>query len=329
MALTVNSAFEEFNKDYVNLDPERTKIARSSRDWLINQLISLPAKIDDFPTLYDGMHIKYGSFARNTKIRPLDDIDLMLTLNANGSTYSIQTYGKRYVLSVPENAINLRKLCNDDNTLNSIKVVNKLVSALHEIEHYKNAEKHRRQEAATLSLNSYEWNYDIVPALYTDTGYYLIPDGNGEWKASDPRIDLKFAETVNSKHGGKIHQIIRTLKYWNTNANMPTIPSYLYEIIILNYFNNQNAISNYIDFTIRDFWGYLHSNIYNAIQDPKGFQGDLNTLSFDERNRISSKANEAYNSANEAVQLETTDKDQRKSINKWREIFGDNFPTYG
>ena len=179
MATTVNAAFTEFNREIVNLDTDRTKIARSSRDWLFTQLEGLPDKINDFPKLYDGMHIKYGSFSRNTKIKPLDDIDLMLTFAADGTTYSIYSYGKNYSLHVPEHATSLRSLCNDDGTLNSIKLVNKLVSSLNEIENYKSAEKHRRQEAATLQLSSYEWNFDIVPAFYTDTNYYIIPDGNG------------------------------------------------------------------------------------------------------------------------------------------------------
>ncbi len=137
MAKTVNGAFTEFNKEKVNLNPNRKDKARDSRDWLIKQLENLPDKNDDFPELYDGMHIKFGSFARNTKIFPLDDIDLILTFSAQSSPHEIISYGKNYILNVNENAKKLRKLCNDDNSLNSIKLVNKIVSSLNKIEHYK------------------------------------------------------------------------------------------------------------------------------------------------------------------------------------------------
>jgi hypothetical protein len=33
-----------------------------------------------------GIHIAFGSFARRTKIRPLDDIDLMFGLTGQGAT---------------------------------------------------------------------------------------------------------------------------------------------------------------------------------------------------------------------------------------------------
>lgn len=328
MAKTVNAAFTEFNKNIVNLDSDRTNKARSSRDWLITQLEGLPKKIDDFPKLFDGMHIKYGSFARNTKIRPLDDIDLIITFSANGTEYFIQSYGKNYTLSVPETATNLRKLCNDDGTLNSKKVVNKIVSSLKEIEHYKSADIHRRQEAATLKLNSYEWNFDIVPALYTDTGYYLIPDGIGGWKATDPRIDQKRVNEINQKHNGKVLQIIRTLKYWNNIAAMPTIPSYLFENIILNYFDSKIESSDWIDINLFQFWQHLKLAIYSDISDPKGFQGNLNIFTYDEKNKISEKANDAYNIGYEAYKIETQENNQEKAINKWRTIFGNDFPQY-
>lgn len=328
MAKTVNAAFTEFNNDIVNLYTDRTKTARSSRDWLIKQLEGLPNKIDDFPKLYDGMHIKFGSFARNTKIRPLDDIDLMLTFSADGTTYSMYSYGENYSLSVPESASNLRKLCNDDGTLNSIKVVNKIVSSLDKVEHYKSAVKHRRQEAVTLKLNSYEWNFDIVPAFYTDTSYYLIPDGTGGWKASDPRIDQDRASTINQKYDGKILQIIRILKYWNNYAKMPTIPSYLFENIILNYFDSKGKIEDYIDYNIKSFWYHLRAAIYNDVADPKGFQSNLNDLSYDDRDKIATKASNTYEKACEAYEAEIIEKDQEKAINKWRTIFGNNFPKY-
>ena len=328
MAKTVGTAFAEFNKDYVNLVSDRTTKARSSRDWLINQLVNLPNKIDDFPKLFDNMSLKFGSFARNTKILPLDDVDLLLTFSADGTTYSTHIYGQNYSLNVPESAKNLRKLCNDDYTLNSIKVVNKIVNSLNQIEHYKKAEIHRRQEAATLQLDSYEWNFDIVPALHTDTNYYLIPDGSGGWKATDPRIDQKRVNEINQKHNGKILQIIRTLKYWNKRPNMPTISSYFFENLILDFFNSKSEISTYIDVNLINFWHHLQTAIYQSYQDPKGFQGELNNLTFDEKTKIATKASDAYKTGYEAYNAETKESNQEKAINKWREIFGDSFPKY-
>lgn len=327
MSITVNEAFIKFNRDYVNLDPERTKIARTSRNWLVEQLMKLPEKEGvDFHKLYDGRHLSFGSFSRNTKIRELDDIDLILCFHAQGAHYDTVLNGLEYTITPHRDPNSLHDLCNEDGTLNSIKLVNKIVSALGEIDQYESSEKHRQQEAATLNLSSYEWTFDIVPAFFTaDTAHYLIPDGQGNWKATDPTIDQERVNRINTKHVGKILQIIRTLKFWNRRGMMTTIPPYLFENIILNYFDNKESVTEWIDFSLRDFWGYLIDGIHYSVSDPKGFQGELNTLTWEERNSISSKAKDAHAKASEAIRLETVDKNQQSAIRKWSEVFGDDF----
>ena len=69
MAYTVNSSFEDFMRDSVNLDPDRTTTARTSRDWLVQKIEDLVNR-GKLPPLHDGVsHYFFGSFARNTKIR--------------------------------------------------------------------------------------------------------------------------------------------------------------------------------------------------------------------------------------------------------------------
>lgn len=326
MATTVNSAFNEFNQDFVNLIPDRTNKAISSRDWLLTQLNKFESKeYLNFPLKYEDRHIKFGSFARKTKIRELNDIDLMFCLTANGATYTLcnSTY---YINTL--NAGNRLKNLSDNDTLNSRKVVNKLKSALSEVEHYKSAELHSRGEAATLNLQTYEWVFDIVPCFYTDTELYLIPDGNGNWKATDPRIDQNLVTKTNQNYSERLLQLIRTLKYWNKHNSSFTIGSYLFEQIVINFTKNKTELSQWIDFNIKDFFSYLSTHIYDTVNDPKGIQGNLNCLTYEQMKSISDKAQWAYNKAVEAIDAETNKKDQEKAIGKWYEIFGNKFPKY-
>jgi hypothetical protein len=104
MALYVSSAFNEFQKDKVNLDSQKTKDARGSKDWLIEQIHKFPDNDSDFPKLYHDIDIQFGSFARRTKIRPLDDIDLMIGIwGETGASYAtyydrIEIYGVPHCL---------------------------------------------------------------------------------------------------------------------------------------------------------------------------------------------------------------------------------------
>jgi hypothetical protein len=327
MARTVNSAFTKFNQDIVNLDTDKTLSARNSRDWLFTQLNNIPNNDDAFPLKYEERHMRFGSFARNTKIRELDDIDLIYCLHANSAYYSKSIYGNTYYLHT-ENAGTRLKNLSDNNQLNSKKVVNKFVSSLSNISQYKSSEIHRRQEAATLNLTSYDWSFDIVPAFYTTGEFYLIPDGNGNWKATNPPLDQKYVTDINKKHKVSAHQLIRTLKYWNRRAKMPSMSSYLFENFVLNFYENKDELSDYIDVNIINFWYYLKSQVYNEVKDPKGIDLNLNQLSYDEKSKIAEKANDAYTKGYEANRLETKEKDQKAAINKWREIFGDDFPKY-
>lgn len=328
MAKTVYSAFTEFNKDFVNLDKDKTSNARNSRDWLYGQLNNFPGNDDTFPLNYEERHIKFGSFARNTKIRELDDIDLIYCLHANNAYYSKSSlYRNRYYLHTENAGKRLKDLSNDD-YLNSIKVVNKFVSSLSNISQYKSAKIHRRQEAATLNLTSYDWTFDIVPAFYTKSGFYLIPDGNGNWKATNPELDHQYTSAMNKKHEFSVHQLVRTLKYWNRRAQMPTMSSFLFENFVLNFAESKSELSKHIDINIINFWYYFKSAIYNNVNDPKGIDTNINQLSNDEKNKISTKANDAYAKGYEAYRLETEDKNQNSAINKWREIFGNDFPQY-
>ncbi|MDS4039463.1 hypothetical protein RKI04_24905 [Citrobacter amalonaticus] len=88
MAATVIAAFNEFMKDTVNLKKAETDDKSASRDWLIGKINDFE-KGDKFPVSYPAIHIAIGSFARRTKIRPLDDIYLMFGLSAQSATCNI------------------------------------------------------------------------------------------------------------------------------------------------------------------------------------------------------------------------------------------------
>jgi hypothetical protein len=334
MTTNVNAAFHEFMVNHVNLDKDQTSTAKGSRGWLVGQIQAFPGKTElSFPKLYSDVDIYFGSFERKTKIRELDDIDIMIGLSAEGGHYN--TYMDRIEITVLDSATELKALCYDGtNNLNSRKVVNKFVSALSSVEHYKKAEIHRQQEAATLNLSSYAWCFDIVPAFFTKAdalgkSYYLIPDGNGYWKKTDPRIDRQRVVDINQKHSGRVYNAIRIMKYWNRRPTMPSMPSYLLECMLLNYYASKaTAAREWVDMEATDLLYYIYSAVYYQVQDPKGIQGELNQLSDDEKSKISARAYADYLKAAEARQFETN-KDHESSIKKWREVFGNNFPDYG
>lgn len=332
MASTVIQAFNEFMKDTVNLDSEITKGAISSRDWLINQIANFKSKESDFPTPYGEINISFGSFARKTKIKELDDIDIMIGLSGQGSSY--MTYSDRIEITVSGEAVNLLKLCHSNSkSLNSKRVINKFVSTCSNVPQYSRAEIKRNQEAAVLNLSSYPWSFDIVPCFITSEdlngkSYYLIPDGNGYWKKTDPRIDKERTTRINQYHDGSILQVIRILKYWNRKAAMPTMSSYLLETMVLNYYKGKiSKAGQFVDIEFPNVIAYIYHNILGDVGDPKGIQGNINNLTYDERTKVKNKTAIDYSVSIAARKFEQN-KDMKSSISKWGEVFGNEFPKY-
>ena len=222
MSYTLWSSIEKYREDVVDLDPDQTKIARASRNFLFSQLKSLD--VDNryiFPKLYKEP-MPYGSFARKTKIRPLDDIDLLLLLEGTG-TVSENSYNDEYTyyLRIKDQYSVLEPFGDSPSGLslgnygyvNSIKVLNAIKSGLSEVTHYKKAEIRRNQEAIVLNLTSYDWSFDVVPAVPIrdregDIAYYLIPNGSGKWMRTDPRRDTAKLTGINQQHSVSIQSVI-------------------------------------------------------------------------------------------------------------------------
>lgn len=332
MAKTVIEAFNKFLVDTVNLDPEQTKKARGSREWLVGQIQTFPSDDTKFPNIYTEKNVFFGSFSRSTKKRPLDDIDLMICLKADGCTYNELT--NKIEISVPDTAPRHLDYVNEGTKiLNSRKLINAFITKLADIPQYKKADIKRNQEAATLDLQTYDWVFDIVPCFFTSEDadkktYYLIPDGSGNWKKTDPRLDSERLSRLNKTHEGNLLNVIRAVKYWNTRPTMPTMGSYLLENMILDYYSEKTTVaSKFVDIEIVDALLAIHRRVNLPVNDPKNIQGDLNNLSAEDKKKICDRAYQDYVKAFEARKFEK-EKNEKDSINKWIEIFGDNFPKY-
>lgn len=331
MAITVNNAFNEFMKEIVNLDSDVVSKARDSRDNLLENIAEFDNE-DGFFDLYEEFNVHFGSFARKTKCRELDDIDLMIGISANGATYnSNDPWDDVHITASTTNQA--QKDCTrEDGTLNSTQVINKFKNKLKHVREYSRSDIHKSGEAVVLNLTSKDWSFDIVPCFHTviesdGRSYYLIPNGKGNWKKTDPKKDKEHVTNTNKDKEGRVLELIRLCKKWNNVKKVTTIPSYLLETMIINYCDSQTTLSQFIDYRFRDALKYIADNIMNSVGDMKEIQGDINTLSDSDKSKLNEKANNDYQKACDASNMET--KDQEKAIKLWGEILGGDFPTYG
>lgn len=332
MPNTVDAAFYEFMRDTVDLDPAVVKNARLSRDNLLENIAEFDGD-EDFFKLFPDYNIHFGSFARKTKCRELNDIDLMIGISADKATYSSDRSWNDIRIQASSTNQAQKECSNDDGTLNSTKVANRFKKKLENLWDYSRSSVRQNAGVVVLELLSKDWSFDIVPCFHTvkehdGRNYYLVPNEDGNWMKTDPTIDRAAVLDINRKHHGKVLELIRLVKKWNYTKHAHTIPSYLLETLMLNYCKGQSELSKWIDCRFRDALKYIQLNIHNQVLDPKGIQGDINTLTHNERVTLSDKAKFDYVNSNEAITYEVEEKNHQKSINKWREVFREGFPHY-
>ena len=98
--------------------------------------------------------------------------------------------------------------------------------------------------------------------------------------------------------------------------------------MILEIYENQDSQTDWwIDLEFRKVLHELSKSILNDVEDPKGFQGNINNFNANDRKKISDALSAAYEKAIDAWEYEREEK-QKEAINKWREILGVDFPKY-
>ena len=330
-AKTVNDAFRYFINEEINLDATVVDRARESRDNLLSNILDFDGD-DDFFSLYPEVNIQFGSFARGTKLRPLDDIDIMIGLSAKGCTYDASLGWNKIRMSARTDDVRLLA-CAEDGFLNSTKVINRIIKKLRSLKDYCRSDLHKNQQAAVLNLLSKEWSFDIVPCFYTKPeadgrDYYLIPNGNGDWMKTDPVRDKDVLLGENARLEGRLKLLIRLMKKWNRVKKVKTLPSYALETLIINRYKKESNISEFPDIELRYCLNKFSSDVCQPIQDIKEIQGDLNELSYSEKQDNARRAKNDCDKAQQAWEYEKSG-NQETAINLWREIFGEDFPQYG
>lgn len=328
---TVNEGFEYFINEVINLDRTVVKQARDSRDNLLTNIRDFDGD-DDFFSLYSEVNVQFGSFARGTKLRPLDDIDLMICLSAKGCTYDASLgWDKVRMYAKTEDVCLLT--CAEAGIINSTKIINRVINKLKSLPDYCRSDLHKNKQAAVLNLISKEWSFDIVPCFYTKPEvdgrqYYLIPNGDGDWMKTDPIRDRDVICKENERFEKKLTLLIRMMKKWNKIKKIKTLPSYVMETLIVNQYKDVETINKWPDLALIKCLSIFSDAVRKPILDIKGIQGNLNSIGKDEIDDCSSRASSDYVKACKAYEYEKVGA-QEKSINLWRSILGEEFPEYG
>jgi len=294
--ISVQDAFKKFKSNLELTKGEQEDASRRQQEirGVMNEAFAIE---HDFLT---------GSYARDTKTKPLKDVDIFCVLKEEEHHYRderssviladiekvlVERYGRNKV----EPPVAFSVTVNFGVTVLDGKTDDKIMS------------------------------FDVVPA-FPKKDYYEVPNpmDSAGWTATNPRVHYDLAVEANAAYSGEWKGMVRMMKAWNRQNDKPINPSFLIEVMALQLL--------YPDFggdyryEMKAFFASLADRIHDRWPDPAGFGPDVSDGMNDyQRGKAKELLLLGEKSAAHAIQLETQGK-QGEALRAWRDVFGPLFP---
>jgi hypothetical protein len=252
--------------------------------------------------LYVANSFLTGSYARYTKIDPLNDIDVFLVHNSS-----------RVALS-------------SNGGISPSQAIDRLAAAVGAA--YPNAAIKKQSRSVNVTLSTYSFGFDLVPAWLRNPDGYWIPDTDlsGSWLPSDPQVHADLVTQANKATGETLVPVIKMIKHWSRN-NLDSIRSFHIELICRDLVGAQK-LSKGLSYplAVATVLVYLPNYIGNLMLDPVYLQSRVDKqLPPDKLGEVRSRISYDSGNAIEALRLEAAG-DQIAAVEKWKHIFVFGFP---
>lgn len=155
-----------------------------------------------------------GSYARDTAVRPLDDVDIVALIRP-------EAWSTGWFASDPD----------------PTKVLASFAGAIRR--RYPDSGVHTQRRSIGLKL--YHLDIDVVPAIDEGSNRIRIPDRTkGNWIKSAPKSHTDLGQAVNARRDGKFKPLVKLLKAWNNNLpSTAHMKSFLIETIATRLFDQE------------------------------------------------------------------------------------------
>lgn len=283
--MTVTRAFQEFKSKLEITKAEQEK-AQTRHNNVREKLREKMVLDRDFLS---------GSYGRNTKIRPLNDVDLMIVLN-------VDEYADDYYHNGDPTKI--------------LKLIKTIVDDLY-------PRTPSKIQARSVNLDFHDFGFDIVPSFDRSGGGLLIPDSNiGGWMGTSPEAHQRLLTEANKKAGQMLVPLVKMVKSFNLNKKKP-LRSFHIEAMSLDIFWEPPA--SYQEGLIALF-SSLATKVLSNCPDPAGMgPGVDDYLDGADRLRISKLLGDSIEKARQALELESQN-DHNGAIGVWYSLLGAPFP---
>jgi hypothetical protein len=190
-----------------------------------------------------------------------------------------------------------------------------------------------RKDHPAIHLDFSTYGFDVVPAFIRQGGGYLIlSKARTGWIATNPTDHASRTTSLNKVTYGDFVPVVKMMKAWNRDRNFGRLTGFHLEVELGHAWpkvgDQQQTFSTY-SAALAAIFGSLSNTLASTTNDPAGLSGRIDEyLSADARRWTRERLVSASEGAAIARNHESADR-MALAINKWRDILGDTFPTYG
>ncbi|TMQ90358.1 nucleotidyltransferase [Actinomadura soli] len=295
--LTPNDAFYKFRTNLQTTDTDNSSASR--RQTKIRDQIEAAGTLTVIDTFLTG------AYRRETKTKPLRDVDIMIVIV---DTSYLKLHPREILLALRAILAPLygegRVTC--DRFAVRVDFGVKVVDEVSE-------------DGEVIS-------FDVVPA-FEKGDHYLIPDDvTGAWIATNPKIHYDLAVAANKDFSEQWKPLVKMIKKWNAVAGQPVQPSFLIEVMALRLLTGPWTGSHPQE--LRRFFATAAEHIADVWPDPAHHGPDISGILDADPVMMSTAVQalkEAEAACTKAIRLEQTGRTS-EALRAWRELFGPLFP---
>ncbi len=300
--ITVEEAFQKF-KSRLELNDKEQKNA-SDRHYEVRDYMVTKFAIE-------GQGFLTGSYKRNTKSKPLKDIDIFFVLKDSerskyrDKTPSVVVDAFYDALEKKYGAAALRKQGRSVNINFGV-----------------NVDADDNTDYRILSI-------DAVPAFTAGDDYEIPDTDTGKWIKTNPKIHEAKAVAAHQAFSNEWKGIVRMMKYWNNNTkkhgpDKPVKQSFLIEVMAL-----QCLYGSWGGSFAREIQALFHTladRILDEWADPAGLGPPVsNGMDTARKQRARTLLLAAAKEADHAIDLARKGRNG-EALQAWRNLFGPKFP---
>lgn len=292
--LTVDEAFKKF-KSRLEINETEQKAASSRQQAIRGQLDASLDIATDFLT---------GAYVRDTKTKPLRDVDIMVVLGEDEVAYRNQHPSAildrvREVL-VPhyssERVVTDRRCVRVDFGISTVG-----------------------------DLSGEVVSFDVVPAFESGDNFEIPDDVLGSWVTTNPKVHATKATEANRAFSLVWKPVVKMVKQWNRSNGGRIEPSFLIEVLALDLLDAPWAGS--YPYEIRQFFASAADRLADGWPDPAGVGPPVSDVLDGDPSKMTaarSALHDAEAACTEALRLDRTGR-TGEALSAWQALFGSTF----